>query len=112
MSFEKLCTKTATTKRVPAMVAGERGEAVAYLTTAFKLTPLLPVSMELAQRLELGTPIELLQTFVYNQADITEGDILVMDGSEYPIKFTGAYIGYPSIDEIPRLHLIVEDAKR
>ncbi len=112
MSLKAIATKTATTKRAPAISGGKRAAAAAHLTTAFSLTPLAPVSLELAQRLELGTPVELKQSVVYNQGDIIEGDLLVYEGSEYPIKYVGEYDGYPGIDSIQRLHIIVEEPKR
>ena len=112
MSLKAIATATATTKRVPAIAGGKRGDPIANLTTPFAMVPLTPVSLELAQRLGLGTPVELKQTVVYNQGDIKEGDYLTVGAVDYPIKYVGEYEGYPGIDSITRLHIIVEEPKR
>ena len=61
-SFRRMATVTASTKRNPALVSGKRGAPVANLT-GVKCTPLDPISAELANRLELETPHELLVAF-------------------------------------------------
>jgi hypothetical protein len=67
--FRRMATKTASTKRPPALSGGKRG-AAATNVTGLTCTPLDPVSPEVRQRLALNTPHELLETFV-------------SDGSEY-----------------------------
>jgi hypothetical protein len=67
--FTRMATKTASTKRPPALSAGKRGVAATNLT-GLTCTPLDPVAPEVRQRLALNTPHELLETFV-------------SDGSEY-----------------------------
>jgi hypothetical protein len=67
-TFRRMATVTASTKRNPALVSGKRGAPVANLT-GVKCTPLDPVDPELAVKLrsgrsDLGTPHELLVTFV------------------------------------------------
>jgi len=61
-TFRRMATVTASTKRNPALVSGKRGAPVANLS-GVKCTPLDPISAELANRLELETPHELLVSF-------------------------------------------------
>jgi hypothetical protein len=103
-SFTRLATETASTKRPPTISGGRRGAAVTHVTT-LTCTPLDPVSAEIAQRVVLDTPHELLQTFVSGTYDIAEGDTLVYASQDYPIRAcsewkwgSGTY-----------LHLILED---
>lgn len=63
VSFRRLATVTASTKRPPAVVSGKRGTPTTLLT-GLKCTPLDPVDPEVRQRLGLNTPHELLQTFL------------------------------------------------
>lgn len=91
-AFTALATKTATTKR--ASVSGtppKKGAAAAYITTPFACLPLDPVSQELANRLNLQSPYELKQTVVDGSLDIVEGDVLTMDGVDYPIRSVGEW---------------------
>lgn len=62
-AMRRLCTVTATTKRNPTVTAGKRGAPVAKLAD-LRCTPLDPLTAELAQRVGLDTPHELLQTYV------------------------------------------------
>jgi hypothetical protein len=63
VGMRRLCSETATTKRQPAIASGKRGTPATNLT-GLKCTPLDPVDPDLAQRLALNTPHELLQTYV------------------------------------------------
>ena len=62
-AMRRLCTVTASTKRSPAPVAGKRGTPAAHLMNV-RCTPVDPVEPEVAQRLGLNTPHELLQVTV------------------------------------------------
>ena len=62
-AMQRMCTKTATTKRSPAVSGGKRGVPVTKLFD-LRCTPLDPLTAELAQRVGLDTPHELLQTYV------------------------------------------------
>lgn len=62
-SFLKMATATASTKRSPAIASGKRGSPSTNLS-GLSCLPLDPVQPELARRLALDTPHELLQTFV------------------------------------------------
>ncbi len=61
-AMRRFLTITASTKRTPAMAGGKRGAPTTNLAT-LTCTPLDPVDSELAKRLELDTPHELLQSF-------------------------------------------------
>lgn len=62
-SMRRLLRVTASTKRAPAMSGGKRGAPVTHLT-GIRSTPLDPLDPEVAERLALNTPHELLQTVV------------------------------------------------
>jgi len=66
--FSRMATKTASTKRPPALSGGKRGVPAENLT-GLTCTPLDPVAPEVRQRLALNTPHELLETFVSNGSE-------------------------------------------
>lgn len=84
-SFERLTVINCSTKRFPSISSGKVGAAVVYLT-GLLCTPLDPVDPEVRHRLTIDTPNELLQCFVRGAPDIKEGDYLVVDGVDYPIR--------------------------
>lgn len=84
LSFARMANVACSTKRPPALSSGVRGGPVTYLSN-LKCTPLDSVSAEIAMRPELQTPHTLRQTFIKSD-DIKPGDVLVVSGSEYPIK--------------------------
>lgn len=107
-SFAAWATVTASTKRLPAVSGGKRGAAVTNLAS-LAIVPLMPVDAELRQRLGLASAHELLQTFVDGTgADVAEGDVLVVGGTEYPVRsvadWPGADIGFK--------HIVVEELKQ
>ena len=59
----RLMNQTASTKRLPTIVSGKRGSATTKLSS-LRCSPLDPVAPDLAQRMGLNTPHELLQTTV------------------------------------------------
>jgi hypothetical protein len=61
-SFQRLATISATTKR--ATTSGDKRLAASTYLTGLTVTPLDPVSAELASTMGLDTPHELLQTFI------------------------------------------------
>jgi hypothetical protein len=65
--FRRMATKSASTKRPPALSDGKRGAPATNLT-GLKCTPLDPVSPEIQKRIALDTPMELLQTFLTDNA--------------------------------------------
>jgi hypothetical protein len=84
-SVARLATVTASTKRSPGVSGGKRGTPALNIAS-LKCTPLDPVQAETAFRAGLESPFGLLGTFVDADLDIIQGDILVVDEIEYPIK--------------------------
>jgi hypothetical protein len=60
-AMRRLCAVQAWTKRSPLVAGGKRGAPVMHLGDV-RCTPLDPVDANVAQRLGLATPHELLQT--------------------------------------------------
>lgn len=91
-SFSKLATVTASTKRGGGI--GVDGLEVAYTENIATLQclPLCPWdkrvggSVEVKQGMERLSFREILFTFVEGGLDIKEGDLLVVSGTEYPIR--------------------------
>lgn len=91
-AFTHLATKTATTKRgTTSGTPPKRGAPAAYITTPFACLPLDPLGQELANRLNLQSPYELKQTVVDGSTDIVEGDVLTVDGVDYPVRSVGEW---------------------
>lgn len=90
-SFTRLAVVNASTKRPPAMSNGKRGEPAARLGLV-KCLPLDTAEQQrvrdLAARLgmALDAPLDILQTMTEGSQDIKEGDVLVVDTKEYPIR--------------------------
>lgn len=105
---ERLATETVSFKRPPITVGGKRGTPTIFLTD-IRCTPLDPVDPDIRFRLAVETPHELLQTFVFVDQGIKEGDILVdANNTEYPIKSVGEW----KWKSTKFLHLYLEDLKR
>lgn len=105
--FGAAATITASTKRSPSASAGKRGAPTTFIAS-LSCTPLDPVDPETRQRLAINTPHELLQTFVDAGLDILEGDILVVDGVDYPIRSAAQWAWRNS----EFVHLVIEHLKR
>ena len=105
-SFDAIATVTASTKR-GSISSGKRSTPTENIAS-LACTPLDPVSAEIRQRPELKTPHELLQTFVDSGADVKEGDILTVSGTDYPIRAVGDWEFAGST----YLHLVIEELKR
>jgi hypothetical protein len=90
-SFERMATVTASTKRPPAIVDGERGDPATNLAS-ISILPLMPADPKSAvvERAGLGeAAMELLVTYADGALDIREGDTLVVSGVDYPIRAVG-----------------------
>jgi hypothetical protein len=105
-SFARMCTVTASTKRLPAISGGKRGAAVTQVAS-LKCTPLDPIDPALRQRLGTDAPMEALQTFC-GAVDVKEGDILVVGSREYPVKSAAEWTWQGT----SFVHLILEDLKK
>ena len=105
----RFLTVTASTKRSPSASGGLVG-AAATNVSSLATTPLHPVDAELRQRIpSLAGRQELLECFADNDADVVEGDILVVSSVEYPVRAVEEWT-WPH-GGITFLRLIVEDLK-
>jgi len=108
-SFERLATVTASTKRGGGYDAN--GLEVAYTENIASLAclPLDPIDPQIALGIEgLGWQ-EALQTAVQGGLDIVEGDLLVVAGTEYPIRAVADWTWPPSA--LAYMILFLEDKK-
>jgi hypothetical protein len=64
-AFKRMASITASTKRPPSMSAGglRSGTATTNLTNQ-SITPLDPITAEVAERLALESPVRMLETFI------------------------------------------------
>lgn len=96
----------ASTKRAQ-VTLGKRTEPMNYLSLV-KCAPLDPVDPETKERMRLDTPHGLLQTFTDDDSyDIHRGDVLVVDGNEYPIKDVAVW----AVGDKKFLNLFLEDLR-
>ena len=65
----------------------------------------MPVDPEMRKRLDLNTPHTIYETYLHGELDIKNGDRLVVDSVEYPIRSVAPW---PWGDD-KFLHLILED---
>jgi len=84
-SFALLADVTASTKRSGGISSGLEA-AYAEEIISLQCLPLDPVTAEIAQGFENLSFREILQTQVEGGLDIVEGDLLVVDSVEYPIR--------------------------
>ena len=107
-AFQRMAVIDASTKRAQ-IANGQRGEPVTHIA-AMKCTPLDPVSSEQALRVGLESPYELLQTLT-EETDVREGDVLVVDGVDYPIRAVGDWL-WRVTGASAFCVLVLEDLKR
>lgn len=100
LTFALLTTVTCDTKR-----AGAAGFA-AHLSN-LKCTPLFPVSAETQTRLDIQSPYKTFETFLQDNPDIKNGDLLVINTVEYEIKSAAPW----AFAGDTRMHLVVEDTR-
>jgi len=108
LAFARMATVSASTKRPPAVSGGKRGSPATSISSLV-CTPLDPVDPELRERLGLETAHEVLQCFVQGGLDIKEGDLLVVGGTEYPVRAVGEWRWPPDAEDY--LHLVLEELK-
>lgn len=87
MSFSRLATSTASTKR-STISGGKFGTPAAYLS-GLSCLPVMPVSPEVAATLNVEVPYELMETYIDGNIDIVEGDLMTVDGVEYRVRAVG-----------------------
>ena len=108
MSFKALATLDVQTKRAT-MVGGKRGEAVLHLG-GLKAVSLQPASPELVLRLQLQTPHQVLETYIVGEQEIVTGDLLVVEGREYPVRGVAKWRA-PGRQVGAYTHVVVEDVQ-
>lgn len=111
MSWVNFATKTLTTKRA-SVESGKRGVPTTYLA-GLSCTPLVSSDPNrvgaLIQRLRLAGGVMLKEMFVVGVNDIVQGDIAVVDGTEYVVRDVATWqTGRLSYDY---QHVTVEDLK-
>lgn len=84
-SFDELASVDASTKRRGAIVDGLE-PAYSEQIASLSCLPLDPVSPEIAMGIEGLSFREILQTAVEGGLNIVEGDLLVVGGTNYPIR--------------------------
>lgn len=107
-SFAELASVTASTKRSGGIASGLES-SYAENIASLKCLPLDPVSPEVAQGVEGLSFREILQTSVEGGLDIVEGDLLVVGGTEYPIRAVSEWTWPP--DGTDYMTLLLEDVK-
>jgi len=112
MSASDAATTTASTKRRPAVSGGKVGAPVTNLAS-LSVVPLLPVSAETRESVQLESPREAKETYAFADSnntlpDVVEGDLLVVSGTEYVIKGVAEY-SRPSGGSF--LHIVCEEQK-
>ena len=86
-AFQHMATDTATVKRPPAMVSGKRGAPVVVEDLSLAILPLMPLDAQVRASIPLDTPHQLYVTYTEGETiDLAEGDLLVVDSVEYPIR--------------------------
>lgn len=108
-AFKRGATVTANTKRSPRISGGKRGAMTTFLI-GFRCWPLDSVQDQITMREAIGTPHEILETFVDGTLDIAEGDVLVVGEDEYPIRSVKEWQGVIGFGHYR--HLFLEDLKR
>lgn len=102
-SFTRLLTKTASVKRA-AISGGKRGDPTTVIAS-LSCMPLMPVDAETRNRLYLDTPHQLYQTMVAGTQTIKRGDVVTVDGVDYPVATVEPW---PFKSGDPRTRLILE----
>ncbi len=106
-TFDEWLTVTASTKRSPAAEEGGTIGTMEDNLDELLIMPLMPVDPEILETVGLSGPREAKQTFC-EDADVEEGDRLVVAGVEYVVR---AVAEWPWADSDTFLHLIVEELK-
>lgn len=110
MTARSFCTVTASTKRNA--TDGNRHTAAEAYLAGLLITPLWPVGQETIRLLDLNSPRKMKEAFHVPAAgdalpDVQEGDILVVDGDDYPVDFVGQWTD----GAIPTLHIVVGEVR-
>jgi len=110
-SFGRMATVTASTLRPPAMAGGQRGAPQPYLS-GLAVLPLMPLDARTQMVMGLDTPVGLLQTFAQGDVDVRAGDVLVVGGVEYPVRWVGRWPwGYEGNGGTVTVQIVVEEVR-
>jgi hypothetical protein len=111
-TFSKIASVVASTKRAPDVnvTTGKAGAPVIFIDYLECFPPVSVSSpMEWRETLQLKTLVNLLETYVQGDLDIIAGDVLTINGKDYPVRFVNTL---PWGRKDTRLQLILEDLKR
>lgn len=89
MSLPQMQTVPFTTRRPPPKVGGRQAAPAPYLVaTDLRCTPLNPAdsATHKLMREQLDRQVRVLETYTAATADIADGDLLVVDGRDYPVR--------------------------
>jgi hypothetical protein len=101
---------TASTLRRPDVGADKKRSGTPENIASLVCTPLDPLrDPDLFERFGTQASSELLVTYVQGGLDIIPGDILVVSGTEYPIRAVGDWTWRPSATDYQQL--IIEEIK-
>lgn len=107
MSARSFCTVTASTKRNEALSGGRTGAPTVNLAS-LAITPLWPLDGGAVQSLGISSPREYLMAFHVpeseNLPDVAEGDMLTVDGVDYPIQYVDDWTD----GDVPSLRIVVQ----
>jgi hypothetical protein len=99
-SLSKMAYEHASTLRNPSVAtSGVTLDPVTYLADVLVL-PLMPVTDDIVKRYALSSPREAFVTYAVGNPDILEGDILVVDGSQYPVRAASPWEPHTYIEVI------------
>jgi hypothetical protein len=100
-----MASDTATVKRPPDIVSGKRGAPVLIADLELKVFPLMPLDPQVRATIPLDTPHQLLVTYTEGvDINLQEGDLLIIDSVEYPIKRIADW----PYDDLQYFEIIVE----
>jgi hypothetical protein len=85
-----MASATATTSRNPAAVSGKVGTPEGYLSS-LAILPLMPVTPDIVEKYRLNSPRETFVTYVQDQPDILEGDLLTVSSVDYRVRAVGEW---------------------
>lgn len=111
MSARAFCTVTASTKRNADLGSGRTGAAAENLTS-IAITPLWPLEVGTIQVYNIARPAETKECYHVPAdgdalPDVVEGDILTVDGTDYPVQHVGEWTD----NGVPCLQIIVQEIK-
>ncbi len=113
LAFYRQATVQASTKRSPALTGRGRKKTPEPYLDDIRVTPLDPAETQQARetafrlRQVLDSAMEFLETYTEATNDIVEGDVLVVEGTDYPVRDVATWKWRTTV----YLRLLVEDVK-